>query len=146
MEKLFKHLNSSHFHWFEQTEDSYEASEGWVSLQPWLVLLHCYWDVAGTGKFETLLNSKTYQISDRSGRWQGWAGEHMLMQGNKRPLLILEQCHQPRNKVNVATCSMLQYLYSVFHVIQHPARNRAAVSLFWDLWCPQRFLCDQDWA
>ena len=22
------------------------------------------------------------------------------------------------------------------------SRNRAAVSLFWDLWCPQRFLCD----
>ena len=106
-----------------------------LQRQPRLVLLHCYWDVAGTGKFETLLNSKTYQISDRSGRRQGWAGEHMLMQGNERPLLILEQCHhQPRNKVNVATCSMLQYTVCF---TSSCFRNRAAVRLFWDLWCPQ---------
>ena len=86
---------------------------------PWQPGLEASWhiNVAGVGKFETLLNSKTYQISDRSGRGRGEPGEStcwccvLMLSLVCGVMLISGRCRQPCNE-------MLMWRHGILSVLQ----------------------------
>ena len=86
---------------------------------PWQPGLEASWhiNVAGVGKFETLLNSKTYQISDRSGRGRGEPGEStcwccvLMLSLVCGVMLISGRCRQPCNEMLMWRHGILSVLH-----------------------------------